>query len=143
MDSGKINSPLLAVPPAERPYPSAAPEGSRDRTSDPLETHQGNERSITPIATIPKTITTASATTAVKATTSETAGMGYSWLGFIHHEPPPIVILFVESLDRCVSLGVRVHLDEAKTLAASRGTVEDDLGALNGAERGEPLLQIR
>ena len=109
--------------PTESPDSSAAPEGSRDRTSDPLETHQGSERSITPIATIPKTITTASATTAVTATTSEAAGTGYSWLGFVHREPPPVVILIIESLDRCLSLGVRVHLDEAEPLAASRVTV--------------------
>ena len=32
-DSGNINSQLLAVPPKERPFPSAAPEGPRDRAS--------------------------------------------------------------------------------------------------------------
>ena len=62
------------------------------------------------------------------ATTSEAAGTGYPWLGFVHREPPPVVILIMESLDRCLSLGVRVHLDEAEPLAASRVTVRDDLG---------------
>ena len=109
--------------PTESPDSSAAPEGSRDRTSDPLETHQDGGRSIPPIATTSITITTASATTAVKATTSEAAGTGYPWLGFAHHEPPPLVILIIESLDRCLSLGVRVHLDETEPLAAPRVTV--------------------
>ena len=109
--------------PTESPDSSAISEGSRDQTSDPLETHRDGGRSITPIATTSITITTTSASTAVKATTSEAAGTGYSWLGFAHHEPPPIVILFVESLDGCVSLGVRVHLDETEPLAASRVTV--------------------
>ena len=48
---------------------------------------------------------------------------GYPRLGFAHHEPPPIVILFVESLDGRLSLGFGVHLDEAESLAASRVTV--------------------
>ena len=55
----------------------------------PSKPTDGDERSITPIATIPITITTASATTAVKATTSQAAGTGYPWLGFVHHETPP------------------------------------------------------
>ena len=38
-------------------------------------------------ATASITIATASATTAVNATTSEAAGTGYPRLGFAHHEP--------------------------------------------------------
>ena len=70
-------------------------------------------------------------------------GTGYPWLGFAHHEPPPVVFVVIESLDRSLSLGVGVHLDKTEPLAASHVTVLDDLGALHGAERGEPLLQIR
>ena len=44
-------------------------------------------------------------------------------LGFDHNEPPPLMLKVVESLDRRLSLGVRVHLDEAKPPAASRVTV--------------------
>ena len=87
-------------------------------------------------------ITTASATTAVNATTSEAAATGFPWLGFVHGEPPPVVFVIVESLDRSLSLGVGVHLDEAEPLAAPHITVLNDLGALHGPERGEPLLQI-
>ena len=78
---------------------------------------------IRPTATTSITITTASASTAVNATTSEAAGTGYPRLGFAHHEPPPLVFVIIESLDRRLSLGVRVHLDEAEPLAASRVTV--------------------
>ena len=64
-------------------------------------------------------------------------------LGFDHNEPPPLVFEVVESLDRRLSLGVRVHLDEAKPSAASRVTVRDDVDALDGAEGCEPSLQFR
>lgn len=69
------------------------------------------------------TITTAIATTAVNATTSEAAGTGYPRLGFVHRETTPVVILIMESLDRCLSLGVRVHLDKTEPLAAARFSV--------------------
>ena len=86
------------------------------------------------------TTTTAIATTAVNATTSEAAGTGHPRLGFVHRETTPVVILIMESLDRCLSLGVRVHLYEAEPLAAACVTVCDDLGALHGPERSEPPL---
>ena len=86
------------------------------------------------------TITTAIATTAVNATTSEAAGTGHPRLGFVHRETTPVVILIMESLDRCLSLGVRVHLYEAEPLAAACVTVCDDLGALHGPKRSEPPL---
>ena len=86
------------------------------------------------------TITTAIATTTVNATTSKAGGTGHPRLGFAHRETTPVVILIMEALDRCLSLGVRVHLDEAKPLAAARVTVLDDLGALHGPERSEPSL---
>ena len=53
---------------------------------------------------------------------------GLPGLGFAHHETPPVVIVIIESLDRCLSLGVRVHLDKTEPLAAARVTVCDDLG---------------
>ena len=74
------------------------------------------------------TTTAASATTAINATTSEADGTGYPRLGFVHRETTPVVILIMESLDRCLSLGVRVHLNEAEPLAAARVSVRDDLG---------------
>jgi|SRR5579864_1498528 len=112
----------------------------RSRTSDPIETLDGVGRSITPTATTPITITTASATAAVKTTTSEAARAGYPRLGFIHRETTPIVILIMESLDRCLCLSVRLHLDEAEALAAARLTVCYDLSALHGPELSEPPL---
>jgi len=127
--------------PPERPYSSAVPEGSRDRTSDPLETHRDGGRSITPTATVSIT-TTASATTAVNATTSEADGSGYPWLGFAHRQPPTLVFVVIESQDRSVSLGVGVHLDKTEPLATAHITVLDDLGALHCPILGEPLLQI-
>ena len=109
--------------PTESPDSSAAPEGSRGRTGDPLETHRDGGCSITPTTTASITTATASATTAVNATTSEADGTGYPRLGFVHRETTPVVILIMESLDRCLSLGVGVHLDEAEPLAAARVTV--------------------
>ena len=112
--------------PTESHDSSAAPEGSRDHTSDPLETHRDGGRSI-PTTTTSITITTAIATTAINATTSEADSTGYPRLGFAHHEPTPLVFLVMESLDRCLSLGVGVHLDKTEPLAAPRITVLDDL----------------
>src|SRR4051812_31621716 len=89
------------------------------------------------------TAATARAATAVSAATSETAGAGDPRPGFAHHEPPPFVLVVIEPLDRGLSLGVGVHLDETEPLAAPHVTVLDDLGALHGSKRREPLLQIR
>ena len=114
--------------PDKNPDSSAAPEGSRGRTSDPLETHRVGGRSILASTAAAIATATTSACTAVNATTGEAAGTGYPRLGFAHHEPPPLVFVVIESLDRCLSLGVRVHLDEAEPLAAARVTVLDDLG---------------
>ena len=61
--------------------------------------------------------------TADNATTSEAAGTGYPRLGFVHRETTPVVILIMESLDRCLSLGVGVHLDKTEPLAAARFSV--------------------
>ena len=66
------------------------------------------------------TITTASATIAINAATSEAASTGYPRLGFVHRETTPVVIVIMESLDRCLSLGVGVHLDKTEPLAAAR-----------------------
>ena len=70
-------------------------------------------------------------------------GLPVASLGFAHNEPPPLVFEIIESQNRCLSLGVCVHLDKTEPLAAPRVTVLDDLGALHRAERAEPLLQIR
>ncbi len=90
---------------------------SRDRRSDPLETHRAGERSI-PTTTTSITITAAIATAAINAATSEADSAGDPRLGFVHRETTPVVILIMESMDRCLSLGVGVHLDETKPLAA-------------------------
>jgi hypothetical protein len=76
-------------------------------------------------------------------TTSDSDGTGFPRLGFAHYEPPPLVFVIIESLDRSLSLGVGVHLDKTEPLAAAQISVLNDLGALNIADRREPLLQIR
>src|SRR5271155_3779999 len=78
-----------------------------------------------------------------RPTTSEADGTGFPRLGFAHHEPPPLVFVVIESLDRSFSLGVGVHLDKTEPFTAADITVLDDLGALHGAEWCEPFLQIR
>ena len=101
-------------------------------------------RSLTPAVTTSITATVASATTAINAATREAAGAGGNPRpSCAHHEPPPLVFVVIESLDRSLCLGVGVHLDEAEPLAAPQITVLDDLGALQGAERCGPLLQLR
>lgn len=52
------------------------------------------------------------------------------------------MLVVVESLDRRLSLGVRVHLDEAEPLRAVRIPIYDDLCALHGAVLGEHRLQV-
>ncbi len=89
------------------------------------------------------TITATSARTAVNVTTSEAGRTGFPRLGFTHNEPPPLLFEVIESLNRCFSLGVGVHLYDAKPLAAPDMRVLNDLGALHGAERCEPCLQFR
>ena len=69
------------------------------------------------------TITTAIATAAINATTGEADSAGYPRLGFVHRETTPVVILIMEPLDRCLSVGVGVHLDKTEPLAAARFSV--------------------
>ncbi len=88
-----------------------------------------------PPTTASITSTATSASTAVNATTSEADGTGYPRIGFAHNEPPPLVFEVVEPLDRHLSLGLRVHLDEAEAFSSARVTVRDHLGAPDGAER--------
>src|SRR5437762_175780 len=102
-------------------------------------TLSGSRRKGLPLKPIPPTATS-SLTTAVASTTATTI---FPWLGLAHNEPPPLVFAVMESVDRCLSLGVRFHLDKTEPLAATRVTVLDNVGALHCAERCEPLLQIR
>ena len=105
--------------PTGRHDSSAATQDSRDRTTDPHGTRRDGGRSIlTPITCI--TITAAIVAAAVKAATSEADSAGYPRLGFVHCETTPVVILIMESMDRCLSLGLRIHLDETETLAVAR-----------------------
>ena len=52
------------------------------------------------------------------------------------------MLVAVESLDRRLSLGVRVHLDETEPPAAPRVTIFDEMGAPHRAEPGEHRLQV-
>jgi hypothetical protein len=56
---------------------------------------------------------TSSITIAVAATAAATI---IPRLGFAHNKPPPLVFAVMEPVDRCLSLGVSVHLDEANPL---------------------------
>ena len=71
------------------------------------------------------------------------AGAGLPGLGLVHGEPAAVVFLIVEALDRRLSLGVGVHLDEAEALAAAGVTVGDHLGTLHGPVLGEPAPRDR
>ena len=90
-----------------------------------------------------RTAATAASTTstAVAAPTSAATTI-LPWLGFVDRQPPPVMLVVVESLDRRLSLGVRVHLHEAEPLRAVRIPVYDDLCALHGAVLGEHRLQV-
>src|SRR5208283_2465718 len=109
----------------------AVPERSRDRASGPSKPADRAGRSIPPTTT----------TTVAAAAITTASGSGDPRLGFVHREPPSVVLLLVEPLDRRLSLGVGIHLDETKPLAAARVTVGDHLGALHGPVLGEPLFQ--
>ncbi len=67
--------------------------------------------------------------TAAGATSAITTagGSGDPRLGFVHRESPSVVLLLVEPLDRRLGLGLGIHLDETKALAAARVTVGDHL----------------
>ena len=52
------------------------------------------------------------------------------------------MLVVIESLDRCLSLGVRVHLDKTEPLRAVRIPVYDDLCALDRPEGREQRLQV-
>src|SRR5271157_3098804 len=111
------------------------PERSRDRASGPSKPADRAGRSIPPTTTVAAAVSTAAAITTA-------SGSGDPRLGFVHREPPSVVLLLVEPLDRRLGLGVGTHLDEPKPLAAARVTVGDHLGALHCPVLGEPLFQI-
>ena len=77
-----------------------------------LESRRDRRWSIPPTATPP--ITAA-------------GGTCYTRLGLVHRKLPPVVLLFVEPLDRRLGLIVGLHLDEGEAFAAARGTILDDL----------------
>ena len=104
------------------------------------------ERSITPTATAAiTTATTASTTSPTVAAPTATATTLLPWLGFVDRQLPPVMLVVIESLDRCLSLGVRVHLDKTEPLRAVRIPVYDDLGVwtvpngANNASRSDSL----
>ena len=69
--------------------------------------------------------TTASA--AVAATATAAAAPILAWLGFVDRQPPAVMLVVVERLDRCLSLSFGVHLHEPEPLGAVRVPVHDDL----------------
>jgi hypothetical protein len=93
------------------------------------------------------TIATATASaprTASAATVaSSTSASVFPGLGFVHGESPTIVLLVMETIDGGQGLGLGVHLHEAESLAPAGVAVLDHLGALDGPELPEELLELR
>jgi hypothetical protein len=89
--------------------------------------------------------TTATATATAAASSSVTATPAASrlaGLGFIDCQPPPIVLALVEASDRCLSLSIRIHLDETESLRPVCITIDDNLCTLHGPELGEQCFQV-
>jgi hypothetical protein len=90
-------------------------------------------------------VTTAAApgpTAAAASVTTATAAI-LAGLGFVDGEPSAVVFLVVEAVDGGLGLGLGVHLDEPEPLAPAGVAVLDDLGALDGPELREELLELR
>jgi hypothetical protein len=95
----------------------------------------------TAIATATAAATSAAIATAAAAAATATAP-GLTRLGLVHGQATTVVFLVVQALDCRLRLGLRVHFDKAKALAAAGVTVGDHLGALHGPVLGEPALEI-
>ena len=82
------------------------------------------------------------ATTATTTTAAATAtGAIFAGLGFIDGQGAAFVFMAVECGNGRLCFGIRTHLDEPETFAATGVPVIDDFGALHGAVRTEQLLQ--
>jgi len=84
--------------------------------------------------------TAAASTTATAATTTATI---FAWAGFVDSQGTAIVLLEVQAFNGGLRFGIGAHLDKAEAFAAARVAIHDDFRALNAAELGEELLQIR
>src|SRR5262249_17503224 len=61
---------------------------------------------------------------------------------FIHGQRAAAVLLFVQTIDRCLRFLVGPHLYESKTLALAGLAIHDHLSADHGAEASAHLLQV-
>src|SRR5687768_4722615 len=84
----------------------------------------------------------AAAAAAVPAAAAAAARAVFTGLGLVDGEVAAHVVLAVEGGDGRLGLLVGGHLDEPEALGAAGVPVGDDLGALDGAVRGEQLLQV-
>src|SRR5262249_51462017 len=63
-------------------------------------------------------------------------------LGLVDRQATAAVLLVVQAVDGGLGLGVGVHLDEPEALAAPGVAILNHLGAVDGAELREQLLQV-
>jgi hypothetical protein len=97
--------------------------------------------SATPIATAPAPTGSAPATPAPIATAS--AASIFAGLGFVDRESTAVVLAIVKTIDGGQGFGLAIHLHKAEPFASPGVAVLDHLGALNGPELGEELLELR
>jgi hypothetical protein len=93
-------------------------------------------------ATESATTATAAATTTVPATTTAAAATLFARTRFIDGESAATVFVAIECLDGGLGLGIVCHHDKAKTLAAARVAVVDDLSRNDLPVSGEKLLKL-
>jgi hypothetical protein len=86
---------------------------------------------------------TAAVSAAISTATAAALAPGLTRLGLVHGETTTLTVLIVQAIDRGLSIGVAVHLDETESFAAAGLTVLNHFGALNGTELSEPRLQVR
>jgi hypothetical protein len=92
-------------------------------------------------ATTSTVAATAAATTAATAATPSATTI-FARPSLVDRQRATLVLLFIETLDRCLSLCVGTHFHKSESLAAPGFAILNDLRALDCAELTEQLLQI-
>jgi hypothetical protein len=93
--------------------------------------------------TEPAPTATAAATTTVPTTTAAAAATLFARTSLIDGESAATVLVTVERLNGGLGFGVVRHFDKAKTLAAARVAIVDDLCRNNLPVSSEKLLKLR
>jgi electron transfer flavoprotein alpha subunit len=108
----------------------------RDRVSAELIATSATTTAATASTTVAAATATAAATTAtaVAATPTTATRTIFAGTGFVHLERPAIMIFIIQAIHRRIGVRIVFHFHKSESLAATRFTIHDYVGAANRSE---------